>query len=46
MEIIGTYNPLTNPPQIRIDKEKAQVWIRKGAQPSDTVQRLLRQAGM
>lgn len=46
LEIIGTYNPLTNPPQIRIDKEKAQVWIRKGAQPSDTVQRLLRQARM
>ena len=42
IEEIGTYNPLTNPATITIDVEKAQTWIKNGAQPTDTVRGLLR----
>ena len=42
IEIIGHYNPLTEPPTVKIDKTKAEEWIRKGAQPSNTVKRLLK----
>ena len=41
IEIIGHYNPLTNPPTIKIETEKAAAWIKKGAQPSNTVRNLL-----
>ena len=41
IEIIGHYNPLTNPPTIKIETEKADAWIKKGAQPSNTVKNLL-----
>ena len=41
IEIIGHYNPLTNPPTVAIDRAKAEDWIRKGAQPSNTVKRLI-----
>ena len=41
IEILGHYNPLTNPPTVKIDREKAQQWIAKGAQPSNTVKKLL-----
>ena len=40
IEIIGHYNPLTDPPQLKIETEKAAAWIKKGAQPSNTVQHL------
>jgi len=45
IEIIGHYTPLTKPPQIHIDLEKAAAWIKKGAQPSNTVRQLLARAG-
>jgi len=45
IEVIGHYNPLTDPPTIKIEVEKAQAWIKKGAQPSDTVKTLLARAG-
>jgi small subunit ribosomal protein S16 len=45
IEIIGHYNPLTDPPTVKIDTTKAAEWIRKGAQPSNTVKRLLVVAG-
>ena len=45
VEIIGHYNPLTDPVELVVDKEKAALWLARGAQPSDTVRRLLRQAG-
>lgn len=45
IEVIGHYNPLTNPPTIKIEVEKAQAWIKKGAQPSNTVKTLLARAG-
>ena len=41
LEIIGHYNPLTKPPTITISTEKAAEWIKKGAQPSNTVRKLL-----
>ena len=46
IEEIGTYNPLTNPATITIDAEKAQTWIKNGAQPTDTVRGLLKKAGV
>jgi small subunit ribosomal protein S16 len=44
IEVIGHYNPLTEPPTIKIEVEKAQAWIAKGAQPSNTVKTLLARA--
>jgi small subunit ribosomal protein S16 len=46
IEIIGHYNPRTEPIELNIDAEKANAWLAKGAQPSDTVLRLLRTAGI
>ena len=46
IEEIGTYNPLTNPAVVSIDAEKAQNWIKNGAQPTDTVRSLLKKAGV
>ena len=46
IEEIGTYNPLTNPATVTIDVEKAQTWIKNGAQPTDTVRGLLKKAGV
>ena len=46
IEIIGHYNPRTEPIELNIDAEKAQAWLAKGAQPSDTVVRLFRNAGI
>ena len=41
IEIIGHYNPVTDPPQVTIDRERAQAWIAKGAQASNTVKKLI-----
>lgn len=41
IEELGTYNPCVNPPEIKIDKEKAEQWIKNGAQPTETVKTLL-----
>ena len=46
IEEIGTYNPLTEPATIAVDAEKAQTWIKNGAQPTDTVRGLLKKAGV
>ena len=46
IETIGHYNPRTEPIELNIDAEKAKAWMAKGAQPSDTVERLLRPAGI
>ncbi|MDP4180509.1 MAG: 30S ribosomal protein S16 [Bacillota bacterium] len=45
IEEIGTYNPIVEPAQINIDSEKAQKWIKNGAQPTDTVKSLLKKTG-
>ena len=41
IEIVGHYNPLTSPPTVKIDRQKVQSWIAKGAQPSNTVKKLI-----
>ncbi len=41
IEQVGTYNPLTNPAEINIDKELALKWIKSGAQPTPTVKTML-----
>ena len=46
IEKIGTYNPLTNPASINLDDQKAFDWLMKGAQPSDTVKRMLSYRGV
>ena len=46
IEEIGTYNPMTAPAVITVDAEKAQTWIKNGAQPTDTVRTLLKNAGV
>jgi small subunit ribosomal protein S16 len=46
IEIIGKYHPLEDPSLIEIDEEKALEWLRKGAQPSQPVQNLLRKTGI
>jgi small subunit ribosomal protein S16 len=38
---IGTYDPATEPPTVRLEKDQAEHWIKSGAQPSDTVRKLL-----
>ena len=42
IEEIGTYDPLTNPATVTVDAEKAQAWIKNGAQPTETVRALLK----
>ncbi len=46
IEEIGTYNPLLESDNITVDAEKAQTWIKNGAQPTDTVRGLLKKAGV
>ena len=46
LEILGQYNPQTDPSTINIDKERAIDWLDKGAQPSNTVSKLLGIAGI
>ena len=46
VDIVGTYNPLTNPAEIKIDNEKATKWLNNGAIPTDTVKDLLVKSGV
>jgi small subunit ribosomal protein S16 len=46
IEIIGHFNPLTDPETFDINSDKAKDWLAKGAQPTDTVARLLVKAGV
>jgi small subunit ribosomal protein S16 len=46
IDILGHYNPLTDPATINIDEEKALKWLRCGAQPTDTVRSLLSKLGI
>ena len=45
IDLVGTYNPLTNPEEVKIDVEKAKTWIKNGAQPTETVRALLVKSG-
>ena len=46
IEEIGTYNPLTDPAEVKVDAERVQQWIKNGAQPTDTVRALLKKSGV
>jgi small subunit ribosomal protein S16 len=46
VDVLGTYNPLTNPAKVELDAEKAKKWIANGAQPTDTARALLKKAGV
>ena len=46
IEEIGYYNPMTEPATIKIDAEKAQQWIKNGAQPTETARTLLKKSGV
>jgi small subunit ribosomal protein S16 len=46
IEIVGRYNPQTNPSTIDLDADKIKDWIAKGAQPTDSVWRLLKSQGV
>ena len=43
VENVGFYNPTRNPAEVRLDMERVQYWIERGAQPTDTVRQLIRQ---
>ncbi len=45
VEELGYYNPLTDPVEIKVDNERAADWMKKGAQPTDTVRALLKKSG-
>ena len=46
IEEIGTYNPMTAEAEVKVDAERAQKWIKNGAQPTDTVRGILKKAGV
>ncbi|MDF2556306.1 MAG: ribosomal protein [Bacillales bacterium] len=46
IEVIGTYNPLTNPATIEVNEEAALKWLNNGAKPSDTARNILSQQGV
>lgn len=46
IEQIGTYNPVVDPVEVKIDEEKALKWLANGAKPSDTVRNLLSKQGI
>lgn len=41
IEQIGTYNPMVEPSEIKLDSEKVEKWIKNGAKPTETVKRLI-----
>jgi len=42
VEVVGHYNPVTSPATVKLDHDRIQHWLKNGAQPSDTVSRLLK----
>ena len=42
VEVVGTYDPLKNPAEVKLDAERIKYWVGKGAQPSDTVRSMIR----
>lgn len=46
IDILGTYNPLTDPAEIKINADKAQKWLKNGATPTDTAKQLLVKSGI
>ncbi len=46
IEELGTYNPLVDPAEFKVDAERAKTWIKNGAQPTETVKALLKKNGI
>jgi len=46
IEILGTYDPLKEPSEIKIDLARAKFWLEKGAQPTDTARKLIQKSGI
>lgn len=46
IETVGYYNPLTNPPTTSVNPERVQLWLSRGAQPTEAVERILRWNGL
>ena len=46
IEELGTYDPMKDPAEIKVDEEEAVKWLRNGALPSDTARALLKKAGV
>ena len=44
LENLGTYNPTRNPAEVKLDMDRVRYWLEKGAQPTDTVGRLIKQS--
>ncbi len=44
VEVVGHYNPIAKPAEVHLDRERIEYWMKHGAQPSDTVSRLLKSA--
>ena len=42
IEVVGFYNPISQPPTVKLDHDRIQHWLKNGAQPSETVSRLLK----
>ncbi|NQY90568.1 MAG: 30S ribosomal protein S16 [Deltaproteobacteria bacterium] len=46
LEVLGTYNPVSDPPEVKLEGEKIEQWVKKGAIPSPTVAKLMKKAGL
>lgn len=46
IEKVGTYNPMTEPAELKVDTEKVAEWIKKGAKPTETAADLIKKAGL
>ncbi len=42
VEVVGHYNPIAKPAEVKLDRERIDFWVKNGAQPSDTVSRLMK----
>lgn len=46
IETVGTYNPVVNPAEVKVDEESVLKWLANGAQPSDTIRNILSKEGI
>lgn len=46
IEILGTYDPLKDPSEVKLDLEKTKLWLQRGAQPTDIVKKLIQRRGL
>lgn len=46
IEILGTYDPLKDPSEVKLDLEKTKLWLQRGAQPTDIVKKLIQRTGL